>query len=92
MKVFVWAGISRKSLILFVDEADAFLRKRSSDAISEDLRARFNAFLYRAGDQSNTFILVPASPEQLYWSINMVDEVVEFSLPGLDERLYYFLT
>ena len=40
-----------QGLILFVDEADAFLRKRSSETISEDLRATLNAFLYRTGDQ-----------------------------------------
>lgn len=52
-KVFDWANNSRKGLLLFVDEADAFLRKRSSEMISENLRATLNAFLYRTGDQSN---------------------------------------
>lgn len=52
-KVFDWANSSRKGLLLFVDEADAFLRKRSSEMISENLRATLNAFLYRTGDQSN---------------------------------------
>lgn len=52
-KVFDWASTSRKGLLLFVDEADAFLRKRSSVTISEDLRAALNAFLYRTGEQSN---------------------------------------
>lgn len=51
-KVFDWANSSRKGLLLFVDEADAFLRKRSSETISEDLRATLNAFLYRTGEQS----------------------------------------
>lgn len=46
-KVFDWASTSRKGLVLFVDEADAFLRKRSSETISEDMRAALNAFLYR---------------------------------------------
>ena len=40
-------------VLLFVDEADAFLRKRSQELISEDLRAALNAFLYRTGEQSN---------------------------------------
>merc|ERR1719447_1498795 len=88
-KLFDWANTSRKGLILFVDEADAFLRKRSSEAISEDLRATLNAFLYRTGDQSDKFMLVLASntPEQLDWAINdRLDEVVEFALPGELER------
>ena len=40
-------------LLLFVDEADAFLRKRSSESISEDMRATLNAFLYRTGEQTD---------------------------------------
>lgn len=76
-------------LILFVDEADAFLRKRSSENISEDLRATLNAFLYRTGEQSPKFMLVLASntPEQFDWAVNdRLDEMVEFDLPGLEER------
>lgn len=88
-KLFDWAQTSKKGLILFVDEADAFLRKRSSETISEDLRATLNAFLYRTGDQSDKFMMVLASntPEQLDWAINdRLDEVVEFALPGVLER------
>lgn len=88
-KVFDWAETSRKGLLLFIDEADAFLRKRSSETISEDLRATLNAFLYRTGEQSNKFMLVLASntPEQFDWAVNdRLDEMVEFSLPGLQER------
>ncbi|XP_043188846.1 ATPase family AAA domain-containing protein 3A homolog [Amphibalanus amphitrite] len=88
-KVFDWANTSRKGLIMFVDEADAFLRKRSSEHISEDLRASLNAFLYRTGEQSDRLMLVLASntPEQFDWAINdRLDEMVEFALPGLQER------
>ncbi|CAH0556759.1 unnamed protein product [Brassicogethes aeneus] len=88
-KVFDWAHSTRKGLLLFVDEADAFLRKRSSENISEDLRATLNAFLYRTGEQSNKCMLVLASntPEQFDWAVNdRLDEMVEFSLPGLEER------
>ncbi|KAK9722865.1 ATPase family associated with various cellular activities (AAA) [Popillia japonica] len=88
-KVFDWANGTGKGLILFIDEADAFLRKRSSESISEDLRATLNAFLYRTGEQSSKFMLVLASntPEQFDWAVNdRLDEMVEFSLPGLEER------
>lgn len=88
-KVFDWANTSRRGLLLFLDEADAFLRKRSSEQMSEDLRATLNAFLYRTGEQSNKFMLVLASnvPEQFDWAINdRIDEVVEFELPSLEER------
>ncbi|KAM3922771.1 ATPase family AAA domain-containing protein 3A [Leptodactylus fuscus] len=88
-KVFDWANTSKRGLLLFVDEADAFLRKRATEKISEDLRATLNAFLYRTGEQSNKFMLVLASnqPEQFDWAINdRIDEIVNFALPGLDER------
>ncbi|XP_077313707.1 ATPase family AAA domain-containing protein 3A [Lithobates pipiens] len=88
-KVFDWASTSKRGLLLFVDEADAFLRKRATEKISEDLRATLNAFLYRTGEQSNKFMLVLASnqPEQFDWAINdRIDEIVNFDLPGLAER------
>ncbi|KAL1460146.1 hypothetical protein WDU94_012084 [Cyamophila willieti] len=88
-KVFDWAGSSRKGLVLFIDEADAFLRKRSSETISESLRATLNAFLYRTGEQSDKFMLVLASntPQQFDWAVNdRLDEMVEFPLPTLNER------
>lgn len=88
-KLFDWASTSRRGVLLFVDEADAFLRRRSSEIISEDLRSTLNAFLYRTGEQSNKFMLVLASnqPEQFDWAINdRLDEMVEFGLPGREER------
>lgn len=88
-KVFDWSNTSRRGLLLFVDEADAFLRKRSSEKISEDLRAALNAFLYRTSEQNPKFMLVLASntPEQFDYAINdRLDEMVEFSLPGIEER------
>ncbi|XP_038579206.1 ATPase family AAA domain-containing protein 3-like [Micropterus salmoides] len=88
-KVFDWASTSRRGVLLFVDEADAFLRKRATEKISEDLRATLNAFLYRTGEQSNKFMLVLASnqPEQFDWAINdRIDEIVNFAIPGLEER------
>lgn len=76
-------------VLLFIDEADAFLRKRSSEKISEDLRAALNAFLYRTSDQSNRIMLVLASntPQQFDSAINdRLDKMIEFGLPGVDER------
>jgi ATPase family AAA domain-containing protein 3A/B len=88
-KVFDWANTSRRGLLLFIDEADAFLRKRSSEKISEDMRSALNAFLYRTGEQNHRFMLVLASntPEQFDYAINdRLDEMVEFELPGIEER------
>lgn len=88
-KVFDWASTSRRGLLLFLDEGDAFLRKRSTELISEDMRATLNAFLYRTGEQSKKFMLVVASnqPEQFDWAINdRIDEMVEFDYPEIEER------
>jgi len=88
-KLFDWANASNKGLLLFVDEADAFLRRRSVEHISEDLRNALNAFLYRTGEATGKFMLVYASnqPDQFDWAINdRIDEMVEFQLPGLEER------
>lgn len=88
-KVFDWSNTSRRGLLLFIDEADAFLRKRSSEKISEDLRSALNAFLYRTGEQNPKFMLILASntPEQFDYAINdRLDEMIEFTLPGLEER------
>merc|ERR1719326_672162 len=44
-KLFDWAKGSRKGLILFIDEADAFLRRgRAGDAISEETRQVLSTF------------------------------------------------
>lgn len=89
-KVFDWAETSRKGVLIFVDEADAFLRRRSTEYISEDMRNALNAFLYRTGTASEKFMVVFASnqPEQFDWAINdRIDEMVDFALPGEQERL-----
>ncbi|XP_023946375.1 ATPase family AAA domain-containing protein 3A homolog [Bicyclus anynana] len=87
--MFDWANTSRKGVLLFIDEADAFLHKRSSTHISEDLRAALNAFLYRTSDQSSRIMLVLASntPQQFDSAINdRLDKMIEFGLPGFEER------
>jgi len=89
-KLFDWANTTNKGVLLFVDEADAFLRKRSTERISEDMRNALNAFLYRTGEASYKFMVVYASnqPEQFDWAINdRIDDMVEFALPTFDERL-----
>jgi len=88
-KLFDWANSTNKGVVIFVDEADAFLRKRSTERISEDMRNALNAFLYRTGEASHKFMVVYASnqPEQFDWAINdRIDEMIEFALPSFDER------
>jgi len=87
-KVFDWANTSKRGLLLFIDEADAFLRSRTHESMSEDLRSALNAFLYRTGEASHRFMVVYASnePELFDWAAtDRVDEVIEFELPTADE-------
>jgi ATPase family AAA domain-containing protein 3A/B len=88
-KLFDWAKTSRRGLLLFVDEADAFLQSRETTKISEDQRNALNAFLFRTGTESDQFMMVYASnqPSQFDPAImDRIDEMVEFGLPGIEER------
>lgn len=88
-KLFDWAKTSRRGLLLFVDEADAFLQSRETTRISEDQRNALNAFLFRTGTESEQFMMVYASnqPSQFDEAVmDRIDEMVEFDLPGVEER------
>ncbi|XP_077837582.1 LOW QUALITY PROTEIN: ATPase family AAA domain-containing protein 3C-like [Macaca mulatta] len=88
-KLFDWANTSRRGLLLFMDDADAFLSKPATEEINEDLKATQNAFLNHMKDRSNKFMLVLTSrhPEQLHWDIHdRIDVMVHFDLPRLEER------
>lgn len=88
-KLFEWAKTSRRGLLLFVDEADAFLQSRETAKISEDQRNALNAFLYRTGTESDQFMMVYASnqPSQFDEAVmDRIDEMVEFDVPGPHER------
>jgi ATPase family AAA domain-containing protein 3A/B len=85
---FDWAEKSRKGLLLFIDEADAFLGRRSGN-MSEGLRGALNAMLFRTGDQSKDFCVVLATnrPSDLDPAvIDRMDEALEFGLPSEEER------
>ncbi|KAH6823226.1 AAA-type ATPase family protein [Perilla frutescens var. hirtella] len=87
--IFDWAKKSKKGLLLFIDEADAFLCERNSTHMSEAQRSALNALLYRTGDQSRDIVLVLATnrPGDLDSAItDRIDEVIEFPLPGEEER------
>lgn len=51
---------SARGMVVFIDEADAFLAARGA-ARSEPVRAAINALLYRTGDQSRDFMVVLAT-------------------------------
>lgn len=88
-EIFDWSKKSRKGLLLFIDEADAFLCERNSKHMSEAQRSALNALLFRTGDQSRDVVLVLATnrPGDLDSAItDRIDEVIEFPLPQEDER------
>ncbi|KAL0925003.1 hypothetical protein M5K25_003308 [Dendrobium thyrsiflorum] len=88
-EIFDWAKKSRKGLLLFIDEADAFLCERNNIHMSEAQRSALNALLFRTGDQSRDIVLVLATnrPGDLDAAVtDRIDEVIEFPLPGEEER------
>ncbi|KAL6127426.1 hypothetical protein ACLB2K_070791 [Fragaria x ananassa] len=88
-ELFDWAKKSRRGLLLFIDEADAFLCERNKTYMSEAQRSALNALLFRTGDQSKDIVLALATnrPSDLDSAVSdRIDEVLEFPLPGEDER------
>merc|ERR1719326_613399 len=91
-KLFSWANSSRKGLILFIDEADAFLRMgRGTEAgsMSEEARNVLSAFLHHTGTESDKFVVVLATNIRDILDravLDRIDENFEFPNPGLDER------
>lgn len=95
--LFDWAEKQSQGMVLFIDEADAFLRSRQGADISEYMRHSINSFLYRTGTPSEKVVLVLATnnPDQLDDAIHdRIDEIVGFKLPTLNERrimLFHYL-
>ncbi|KZV47607.1 ATPase family AAA domain-containing protein 3-B-like [Dorcoceras hygrometricum] len=87
--IFDWSKKSKKGLLLFIDEADAFLCERNSKHMSEAQRSALNALLFRTGDQSRDVVLVLATnrPGDLDSAVtDRIDDVIEFPLPQENER------
>lgn len=88
-QLFDWAKKSQKGLLLFIDEADAFLCERNKTYMSEAQRSALNALLFRTGDQSKDIVLALATnrPGDLDSAVaDRIDEALEFPLPGEEER------
>jgi len=88
--LFKWATQTPKGVMLFIDEADAFLASRDSSAgISESLRNALTALLYHTGQPSCRVMLVLATnrPHDLDAAIrDRIDESVHFDLPSEEHR------
>ena len=89
-KLFDWAETSKKGLLLFIDESDAFLKRRTNDEVlSENLRSVINCFLYRTGTPSKKFFVIMATnaPQLLDEAVqNRIDELVFFDKPNGEQR------
>ena len=88
-EMFDWASTSRNGLLLFIDEADAFLAKRGSDVVGSESRAALNALLFHTGEMNRDVALVLATnrPEDLDEAVlDRMDESVEIGLPDLPAR------
>ena len=59
--LFTWAKFSRKGVLLFIDEAEAFLGNRSKNVMSESAHNSLNALLYNTGGERRDFMLVLAT-------------------------------
>jgi len=81
--LFRWAKMSRKGLLLFVDEAEAFLGNRRHSKMSENAHNALNALLYHTGGERRDFLLVLAT--------NRAEDLDEAVLDRCDESLLFGL-
>lgn len=93
--LFRWASRSRRGVLLFIDESEAFLGARDRNPSSENVHIRnaLNALLYQTGTHSKTFMLVLATnrPEELDPAIlDRVDVSLLIGLPSLPQRKELF--
>lgn len=87
-KMFDWADRSKSGFVLFIDEADAFLRPRE-ERMTTELRSAINTFLARTGEPSKKVQIVLATNQicQLDSAVlDRMNELVEVPLPQFDER------
>ena len=78
--LFRWARTSPTGVLIFIDEAEAFLASRSRARLSEHMRNALNAFLYQTGGPTTSFVLVLAT--------NRADDLDDAVLDRVDETLY----
>ena len=84
-----WAKRSSRGLMLFIDEAEAFVGTRARSNQSEHLRNALNAILFHTGVQSQKFMMVLATnrPQDIDAAIiDRIDDAMAFTLPTLRER------
>jgi ATPase family AAA domain-containing protein 3A/B len=91
-KLFGWAQRSPRGLVLFIDEADAFLRKGrgGETSMSEDSRNALSVFLHHTGTENKKVAVILATniPSLLDRAVlDRVDEAFEFPVPAQPQRV-----
>lgn len=87
-KLFDWSENSKRGLLVFIDEADSFLRDRR--VLSNEEKNLLNAFLSRTGEASKKVIFVFATNYENELDpavLSRIHKKVEFVLPGIEERI-----
>lgn len=56
--LFLWAKMSSKGVILFIDEAECFLGSRDSGLMSDTAHNALNALLYNTGGERKVRLLI----------------------------------
>jgi ATPase family AAA domain-containing protein 3A/B len=59
--LFTWSKLSRRGVLLFIDESEAFLASRKKANMSEMTHNALNALLYHTGGERRDFMLVLAT-------------------------------
>ena len=95
--LFNWANRSSKGLLVFIDEAEAFLAARnhtnnhSNDGLSDiHIRNALNALLYQTGTPSYNFMLILATnrPQDLDIAVlDRIDVSIPITPPAQPQRL-----
>lgn len=87
-ELFAWAQRS-KGLLLFIDEAEAFLAQREQMDINSKAYQLLTNFLNHTGERSNKFMLVFATNHKHMIDSAMhrrIDDLIEMPLPEAPER------
>jgi len=90
--LFKWANRSKRGLLIFIDECEAFLSKREGSLrgdVQDSQRHALNALLYQTGTESYTFMLVLATnrPGDLDSAIlDRMDVSMHVGLPEIAQR------
>lgn len=91
--LFRWASNSKRGLLIFIDEAEAFLGIRfggNRNDTTENIRNAMNALLFQTGSHSKNFMLILATnrPNDIDDAVmDRMDVSLHINFPGLSERL-----